>query len=83
MWHIPEEIVLARLGDELEKVLQDDADFQQQAGVLHKTAIKFREGCGMASAGWKLYDSLEEEYLKYQCIYRGCFPHIHSPQKSL
>lgn len=69
MIQVSEDIVSARVGEELEKILRADTEFQQQTKVLHKASIDFRNGCGMKQEGWKLYDNFEQESSKYNCMY--------------
>lgn len=69
MLQIFKEFILARLGEELEKRLHENGEFQQQTQRLKETGNAFKSGCGMGQEGWKLYDEFEEEFSKYNCLY--------------
>lgn len=69
MLQVFKEFVLARLGEELEKRLHENREFLEQTKLLREAGNAFKSGCGMGKEGWKLYDDLEEEYTKYNCLY--------------
>lgn len=68
MKQLTEEFISARM-ETLEEVLRADTEFQQQTKVLHGASHAFKNGCGMTSEGWKLYDEFEEQFTKYNCLY--------------
>ena len=68
MKKLTEEFISARM-EALEEVLRTDAEFQQQTKVLHGASHAFKNGCGMTSEGWKLYDALEETFIVNNILY--------------
>lgn len=68
MQQLTDEFVSARM-EVLEEKLRADAEFQNQTKELHKVSHAFKNGCGMTSEGWKLYDALEETFIDNNILY--------------
>lgn len=66
---ISEEFLAARTGEALEERLHGNEKFQQQVKCMHKASKAFSNGSGMSEKCWKLYDTLENEWMKYNIMY--------------
>lgn len=66
---ISEEFFAARTGEVLEARLRDSGTFRQQMESLHEASKAFSKDSGMLKKGWELYDSLEDEWTKYNILY--------------
>ena len=66
---ISDEFILARTGEPLEARIRENDKFQQQMKSLHKASNAFSKGSGMSKKCWKLYDTLENEWTKYNIMY--------------
>ncbi len=66
---ISEEFLAARTGEALEARLRDSASFRQHMKCLHEASKAFSKDSGMSEKCWKLYDTLENEWSKYNIKY--------------
>lgn len=66
---ISEEFLAARTGEVLEARLRESDKFQQQMKCLHEASKAFLKDSGMSKKCWKLYDTLENEWTKYNIMY--------------
>ena len=66
---ISEEFLAARTGEALEARLCDSDSFRQQMKCLHEASKAFSKDSGMTEKCWKLYDTLENEWTKYNIKY--------------
>lgn len=66
---ISDEFIFARTGEPLEARIRENDKFQQQMKSLHKASNAFSKGSGMSKKCWKLYDTLENEWTKYNIMY--------------
>lgn len=64
-----EEFLAARTGEALEARLRDSDTFRQQMKSLHEASKAFSKDSGMSEKCWKLYDTLENEWSKYNIKY--------------
>ena len=69
MGFISEEFLAARTGEALEARLRYSDTFRQQMKCLHEASKAFSKDSGMAKKFWKLYDTLENEWSKYNTMY--------------
>lgn len=66
---ISDEFILARTGEPLEARIRENDKFQQQMKSLHKASNAFSKGSDISKKCWKLYDTLENEWTKYNIMY--------------
>jgi hypothetical protein len=66
---ISEEFVFARTGEALEARIRNSENFQQQMKSLHEAAKAFTRDSVKSDECWKAFDSLEEEWTKYNIRY--------------
>ena len=66
---ISKEFLDARTGEALEAKLRDSDTFRQQVKCLHEASKAFSKDSGMSKKYWKLYDTLENEWSKYNIMY--------------
>lgn len=69
MDYISEKFLAARTGEALEARLRDSDTFRQQMKCLHEASKAFSNGSGMSKECWKMYDTLENEWTKYNIMY--------------
>ena len=55
--------------EELEARLRDSDTFRRQMKSLHEASKAFSKDSGMSKKCWKLYDTLENEWSKYNIMY--------------
>ncbi len=66
---ISKEFLDARTGEALEAKLRDSDTFRQQVKCLHEASKAFSKDSGMSKKYWKLYDTLVNEWSKYNIMY--------------
>ena len=69
MDYITDELVFARTGEPLEARIRKSEKFQQRVKSLHKASQAFTKDTNISKKDWKLYDRLEDKWLKYNAAY--------------